>query len=186
MESSSLRSILLVDDDEEMSELLAADLRKHVEVHSAVNSANALVLARRLQLDAAVVDFRLGHESGIELIHDLRKEHPELRLALLTGFLSAVTALAAAAAGANLVLAKPTPVGELLRQLETGSTLEPDLFTTPTLHQVIWEHVSRVVADCDNNVSEAARRLDIHRNTVERWLQNPPPSAARHARKQQG
>jgi len=161
-----VRSVLIVDDDRTALQSCERSLKSERQVYVTTDPAHARTLARTHKPDAAIVDLRLGDESGLELIRGLRKLHPGVKIAMLSGYLS-VTVTMAVKAGAVLVLSKPI------------GPREPDIYATPTLQRVEWEHINRVVADADGNLSEAARRLGIYRHTLQRRLNKKPPKAGR-------
>jgi len=115
------------------------------------------------------VDLRLGNASGIDLIRELKRDLPDLMVVLCSGYLSVAAAVAAVRAGADIVVFKPITFREILQRIEE-STEEPDLEDTPTLARAEWEHIMRVLADCNGNVSMAARRLGIYRSSLQRRL----------------
>lgn len=173
-----VRSVLIVDDDRTALQSCERSLKSERQVYVTTDPAHARTLARTHKPDAAIVDLRLGDESGLELIRGLRKLHPGVKIAMLSGYLS-VTVTMAVKAGAVLVLSKPIGPREIIRHLEEGTSPEPDIYATPTLQRVEWEHINRVVADADGNLSEAARRLGIYRHTLQRRLNKKPPKAGR-------
>ena len=150
-----------------------------IELQEALPAKQVGTLVRSFKPDAAIVDLRLGEESGIDLIRDLRRLHPDVKIALLSGYLSVTVTMAAVKAGAEVVLSKPVGAREIVRHLEEGTTPEPNIHETPSLERVEWEHINRVVADTKGNLSEAARRLGIYRQTLQRRLQRKPPKAGR-------
>jgi len=174
-----VRSVLIVDDDKRVLHSCERSLKSERDVYVTTEPARARTLIRSYKPDAAIVDLRIGEESGIELIHDLRELHPGVKIALLSGYLSVTVTMAAVKAGAEVVLSKPVGAREIVRHLEEGTTPEPDIHETPTLERVEWEHINRVVADTGGNLSEAARRLGIYRQTLQRRLQRKPPKAGR-------
>ena len=147
---------------------------------TANNALAARRISRSLRPDAVIVDLRLGvvegsaAGNGIELIHDLKEDRPDVRVALVSGYLSVTIAMQAVKAGAETVLVKPISPREIVRHIEEGTTPEGDINATPTLERVEWEHISRVVADTDGNIYEAARRLGVYRQTLQRRLRKPP------------
>lgn len=149
------------------------------KVYTTNDPSRALTLVRSYKPDAVIVDLRIGEESGIDLIRALRQLHPDVKVALLSGYLSVTVTMAAVKAGAEVVLSKPVGAREIVRHLEEGTTPEPDIYETPTLERVEWEHINRVVADTSGNLSEAARRLGIYRQTLQRRLQRKPPKTGR-------
>jgi len=138
----------------------------------------AIQLARAHPPDLAIIDLRLGAESGIHLVRDLKAERPDLVVALVSGYLSVSSAVGAVRAGADVILFKPVTFREIVRRVEEGvPSLDPSFEETPTLARAEWEHITRVLADCNGNVSMAARRLGIHRQSLQRRLRKFPPRA---------
>jgi two-component system response regulator RegA len=178
----TIGTVLVVDDEERV---LAAYRRTLTgtgrTVHTATEPAAARAIAGEEQIDLAIIDLRLrltadGLTSGIELIQHLRSEYPQIAIALVSGYLSVTTTVAAVRAGADVVLFKPVTCEEILRHFE-GPASEPapePVEDTPTLAQAEWEHVNRVLADCKGNISMAARRLGIYRSSLQRRLRRPP------------
>jgi two-component system response regulator RegA len=149
-------------------------LRRERKVYTADNALAARHIARSARPDAVIVDLRLGTGNGLDLIYDLKADRPEVRIALVSGYLSITIAMQAVKAGAETVLVKPISPKEIVRHIEEGTTPEGDINATPTLERVEWEHISRVVADTNGNISEAARRLGVYRQTLQRRLRKPP------------
>jgi len=147
-------------------------------VNTAFDAGMALQLARAHDFDLAIIDLRLGNESGITLVRDLKAERPDTTIAMVSGYLSVSSAVAAVRAGADLILFKPVTFREIVRRVEEGMpSLDPSIEETPTLARAEWEHITRVLADCNGNVSMAARRLGIHRQSLQRRLRKFPPRA---------
>ena len=172
--SRAVRSVLVVDDDDGMLSACTRSLRRDRKVFTADNALAARHIARQQKPDAVIVDLRIGSGSGLDLIRDLKADRPEVRVALVSGYLSVTIAMQAVRAGAETVLVKPISPREIVRHIEEGTTPEGDVNVTPTLERVEWEHISRVVADTDGNISEAARRLGVYRQTLQRRLRKPP------------
>src|SRR5262249_48302997 len=139
------------------------------------DSTTALKIAEEEDLDLAVVDLRLGNESGIELIRDLRQGDSDLKLVLCSGYVSVATAVNAMRAGADTVLFKPVSFNEIMRRFDQSAD-DTGIEPTPTLARAEWEHIMRVLADCNGNVTLAAERLDIARSTLQRRLRKLAPS----------
>jgi two-component system response regulator RegA len=172
--------LLLVDDDATLRERLATALRERgFEVRTAGDYDQALALARAESPELAVVDLRMPGPSGLELLRDLKELDPETRIVVLTGYGSIATTVDAMRLGAVHYLQKPADADEILAAFERGQI--PPLqatvpeFEVPSLDRVRWEHISRVLADCGGNVSEAARKLGMHRRSLQRMLQKYPP-----------
>jgi len=165
----ALRTVLVVDDDEPT---LAA--WKRVEHGRKILTASDAITARQLasteRPDLAIVDLKLGNTSGIDLIRALKQDLPDLIVVVCSGYLSVPKAVAALRAGADGVVVKPITPREIFQRLERGDE-EPELDDTPTLAHAEHEHIRRVLADCNGNISMAARRLGIYRSSLQRALQ---------------
>lgn len=172
-ESRSLHNVLVVDDDERILGSWKRAARER-NVVTAIDATTARQLANAERPDLAIVDLRLGNASGIDLIRELKRDLPDLLVVLCSGYLSVAAAVAAVRAGADIVVFKPITFREILQRIEENSE-EPDLDDTPTLARAEWEHIMRVLADCNGNVSMAARRLGIYRSSLQRRLRKYAP-----------
>jgi two-component system response regulator RegA len=172
-------SLLIVDDDAVLRERLARAFRERgLEVTTAGSHAEALTHAQKESPELAVVDLRMAGPSGLELIRDLRTLDAATRIVVLTGYGSIATTVEAMRLGAVHYLQKPADADEILAAFghrESGAPADPDALDAPSLERVKWEHINRVLTDCSGNVSEAARRLRVHRRTLQRILQKYPP-----------
>jgi two-component system response regulator RegA len=172
-------SILLVDDDQVFVERLARAFRdRGFEVRTATDYNSALVLARAESPELAVVDLRMPGPTGLELVRGLAAIDSSTKILVLTGYGSIATAVEAIRLGAKDYLPKPADIDDILAALNRGSDDKrtmPAEFQAPSLARAEWEHIQRVLADCQGNVSEAARRLGIHRRSLQRKLQRYPP-----------
>jgi two-component system, response regulator RegA len=169
---------LLVDDDMLYLQTLQRSLQKRgLTASIATNVADALQIAGTQALDFALIDLRLGNESGLELIDPLRRGQPQIRIVLLTGYASVATAVEAIKRGADNYLLKPTTVDLILRTLAAQSTdappPEPQVTMTP-LSRLEWEHIHQALAETNGNVSAAARLLGMHRRSLQRKLAKRP------------
>jgi two-component system response regulator RegA len=171
-------AILLVDDDEVFRERLARALRaRGYEVATAAGHDEALSAAEARPPEFAVVDLRMPGLSGLSLIGPLHARAPAARIVVLTGYGSITSAVEALRAGAHDYLSKPVDADQILAAL-TGEPARPAEATTPptpTLARAEWEHIQRILADCQQNISEAARRLGITRRTLQLKLKKYPP-----------
>jgi two-component system response regulator RegA len=167
------RKILVVDDDEQLRHALERNLRRERDVYTAATTVEAIALARAHEPTLALVDLQLGTESGIELVRELRAQHPELRIVVMTGFGSIDATVAAMRAGADDVIAKPFTSAEVIRR--AGGAPTSAEFDTPSLERALWEHCSRVLAACGGNKSLAAAKLRMHRSRLRRLLAKGPP-----------
>ena len=168
--------VLLVDDDERGLRASERGFRGlGSTVRTATSVAGALALAGEAPPDLVVADLRIGGESGIELIEPLRQAHPSCTIAMVSAYLSVASTAAVVQKGAHLVLFKPVHPTEILRRVSQADAADHAL-VTPTLARAEWEHIHRVLTDCDGNVSEAARRLGILRQSLQRRLRKHAPS----------
>ncbi len=172
-------SLLLVDDDPGLRPRLARALTKRgFVVREAADGAEALAAARAESPELAVIDLRLPDVTGLEVLRDLLAIDPTTRALMLTGYGSIGTAVEAMRLGAVNYLPKPADADEVVAAFERAA--EPPLTSgapieAPSLARAEWEHINRVLADCGGNVSEAARRLGLHRRSLQRKLQKYPP-----------
>jgi two-component system response regulator RegA len=180
MSTALAPTMLVVDDDARLREQLARALRgRGFEVGVAGDHDEALRVARTLEPEYAVVDLRMPGPSGLELIRALRELDPETRIVVLTGYGSIATTIDAMRLGAVFYLQKPADADDVLAAFSRAdapplaalaSELEP-----ASLERVKWEHISRVLSDSAGNVSEAARKLGLHRRSLQRMLSKFPP-----------
>ena len=172
-----LRPLLLVDDDATFVQVLARALSSRgFRVLPAHTLAEALVLARQNNPRYCVLDLKLGEENGLKLIPELHTLVPDLRILLLTGYASIATAVEAIKRGAHDYLAKPVDADAVVRALLDGDDDDmPDAPEAPlALRRLEWEHIQRVLTECNGNISETARRLGMHRRTLQRKLSKHP------------
>lgn len=172
------RSILVVDDDDNFRERLSQALeRRDYDVRSARNSQEALTHAQHESPEWAVVDLRLAGEWGLHVVKALLEIDPATRIVVLTAYGSIATALEAVRLGAVGYLQKPATVGEIERafaQAAGPEMIEPPPSEVPSLARAEWEHINRVLAECDGNIRQAARLLGLHRRTLQRKLSKFP------------
>ncbi len=169
--------LLLVDDDAPLRRTLQRAMeRRSFRVFAAESLREGLNLAHTIRPDFAVIDLRLEDGSGIELVKRLRELHPKVRIVILTGYGNIATAVAAVKAGAIDYLAKPADADEVINALlASGSSLPPPPENPMSADRVRWEHIQRVFEQCNRNVSETARRLNMHRRTLQRILNKRAP-----------
>lgn len=170
--------LLLVDDDVVFVRVLTRALvARGFAVANAHNAATALDQARRVMPRYIVLDLKLGADNGLALIPQLLAISPATRILLLTGYASIATAVEAIKRGAHDYLAKPVDADAIVRALTEAETIEAELAASDTplpLKRLEWEHIQRILADCEGNISEAARRLGLHRRTLQRKLAKRP------------
>jgi two-component system response regulator RegA len=175
------RPLLLVDDDATFVRVLARALgSRGFEVITATSFDEARALARRHHPRYCVLDLKLGEDNGLRLIPELHTLVPDIRVLLLTGYASIATAVEAIKRGAHDYLAKPVDADAVVRALLDGDNESddsdlPDAPEQPlALRRLEWEHIQRVLTECDGNISETARRLGMHRRTLQRKLSKHP------------
>jgi two-component system response regulator RegA len=171
------RKLLLVDDDAPLRRSMARALeRRDFQVLAAEGVAEARTLAREHRPEFAVLDMRLTEGSGLDLVRSLRELRPEIRIVIVTGYGNIATAVAAIKAGAVDYLAKPVDADDVVSALlKSGQGLPPPRENPMSADRVRWEHIQRVFEQCNRNVSETARRLNMHRRTLQRILNKRAP-----------
>ena len=171
------RSLLLVDDDEAFVKRLAKAMEKRgfeVEMAESVAAGKAIATARPPAY--AVVDLRLEDGSGLDVVETLRARRAESRIVVLTGYGAIATAVAAVKFGATDYLAKPADATDVTNALLATNDEPPPPPENPmSADRVRWEHIQRIYELCDRNVSETARRLNMHRRTLQRILAKRSP-----------
>ena len=178
--TDSTKKILLVDDEEHFRERLGRALEKRgYEVLQAGSYDEALPVIKNGMPPMAVFDLRMPGPSGLELVKSALEINPTMRIVILTGYGSIATATEAIKLGAASYLPKPADTDEILatfsKDLEEAAAPPPADIETPSLGRVEWEHINRVLTDCGGNISAAAKRLNIHRRTLQRKLLKFPP-----------
>lgn len=175
------KTILLVDDEELFRERLAKAFRQRgFTVFTAAGFDEALRVITGQKPTMGVVDLKMPGKSGLELIAAAREVNPKMQLVVLTGYGSIATATEAVRLGALYYLPKPADVDDILgafaKNPELALEVDQDEFSAPSLARAEWEHINRVLTDCEGNISLAAKKLDLHRRTLQRKLQKYPPS----------
>ncbi|NWG39515.1 MAG: response regulator transcription factor [Hydrogenophilaceae bacterium] len=172
-----LSPLLIVEDDGVFAKVLAKSLAaRGLKTVHAVNSADALKAAREQPFAAAVLDLKLENETSLALIPALKALYPDMRILMLTGYASIQTAVEAIKLGATHYLPKPASVDEILAAL-SNEAANPDMAITPqplSVERLEWEHIQRVLAEHDGNISATARALNMHRRTLQRKLSKKP------------
>lgn len=172
--------LLLVDDDAPLRRTLARALERHgFEVHAAESLAEARDLALGRRFGFAVLDLRLEDGHALGLVKELLDRAPETRIAVITGYGNIASAVAAVKQGALDYLAKPVDGDDIAQALLQTSreSLPPPPDQPMSPDRVRWEHIQRVFEQCNRNVSETARRLNMHRRTLQRILNKRAPRA---------
>jgi two-component system, response regulator RegA len=173
----SVRHCLVVDDDEDFRVVLAGVLaRRGYRVSTASDLTTGRQIAAQDPPDDVVLDLRLEQESGLELIEALRAANSAVRIVVLSGFASIATAVQAIKLGAVHYLTKPADADEIVAAFAKGAgDANVAVAHDPTpLEQLEWEHIQTVLLACEGNISLAAKRLGLHRRTLQRKLQKRP------------
>ena len=174
-------SIILVDDDDFFRKRLGrAFLKRDYQVFLAADYNEAMLTIRENRPELAVIDLRMPVKSGLELTKDALHMHPQMRIVVLTGYGSIATATEAIKLGAISYLTKPADVDDILNALARDSDFSlpsgEESFQAPSLARVEWEHINRVLHDCRGNISASAKKLGLHRRTLQRKLNKIPPN----------
>lgn len=170
-------TILLVDDDELYCRVLSGALKKRgFNVLVAHNVQQALELIGEIPPEYAVVDLNMPGESGLVLVEKLHQISVLCRIVVLTGFASIATAVEAIKLGATHYLAKPVDADEIVLALgKSEGNSEAEIKEQPmSTKRLEWEHIQKVLMECDGNISATARKLSMHRRTLQRKLAKKP------------
>ena len=170
-------SLLLVDDDDTFCQVLSAALeRRGFAVRVAHNVAEGLAAAEGDSPEFAVIDLKMPGPSGLELVKKLKALDTHTRIVVLTGFASVATAVEAIKLGATHYLAKPADADEIVAAFsrDSGNDAVPVETKPLPLSRLEWEHIQKVLTECGGNISETARRLGMHRRTLQRKLAKRP------------
>jgi two-component system, response regulator RegA len=171
------RNLLIVEDDKAFLERLARAMEaRGFIVRTSETVADGLAQIARSAPAFAVVDLRLGDGNGLDVVSALKRQRPEARAIVLTGYGNIATAVTAVKLGAVDYLAKPADADDVVNALlSTGSSkIEPPQ-NPMSADRVRWEHIQRIYEMCNRNVSETARRLNMHRRTLQRILAKRAP-----------
>lgn len=181
--AEEVRTLLIVDDDAPLrTRLVRAFRERGFHVREARDGPTALRLAREESPELAIVDLRMPESDGLDVVCELKAIDATTNVVVLTGYGSIATALEAVRLGATHYLTKPADVDDLLAAFarfdapDAGASRvgTQHAWSAPTLARVEWEHIQRVLTDAGGNVSEAARRLGIHRRSLQRKLAKFP------------
>lgn len=169
--------LLLVDDDKTFCKVLKSALeRRNFEVILAHTVEKGMLLAEQYIPEYAVIDLRIGHNSGLELVKKLISLDANTACIMLTGFASIATAVEAIKLGAIHYLTKPANADEIVEALNknVGNTAVSISKTPPSAKRMEWEHLQKILLQHDGNISAAARSLGMHRRTLQRKLDKKP------------
>jgi two-component system response regulator RegA len=171
------RTLLIVEDDKAFLERLARAMEaRGFVVRTSDSVADGLAQISRAAPAFAVVDLRLGDGNGLDVVSALKRQRPDARAIVLTGYGNIATAVTAVKLGAVDYLAKPADADDVVNALlATGSTKTEPPQNPMSADRVRWEHIQRIYEMCNRNVSETARRLNMHRRTLQRILAKRAP-----------
>jgi two-component system response regulator RegA len=175
------KTILLVEDESLAWERLAKSFeKKGFTVYSATTFQEAIKVIRKHQPELTVSALKLPDKSGLELIKRAKEIQPETRIIILTGYGSIATATSAIKLGAVDYLTKPADADDILNAYAKADNITnihiPNDHPVPSLARVEWEHMNRVLSDCGGNISLTAKKLNVHRRTLQRKLHKYPPN----------
>lgn len=170
-------NLIIVDDDEGLCDVLSRSLARHqYNVSVAHSMAEAESLSQEVEFQYAVIDLRIGQDSGLKAVSLMVALHPGINIVVLTGYASIATAVEAIKLGARQYLTKPAEVQEIITGFgkATGDT-SLELDEAPmSVKRLEWEHLQKVLHEHDGNISAAARAMGMHRRTLQRKLQKKP------------
>ncbi|MBW2422779.1 MAG: response regulator [Deltaproteobacteria bacterium] len=172
------RSLLIVEDNDRFADTLASEFRDRGYLVERARDLAGIEAIPDLDTQFAVVDLRLGADSGLDAIQSILARSPDARIVVLTGYGSIATAVKATKLGAIGYLMKPSDVDQIERVLLDGDDIDtelpiPDEFQSLYRHE--REYIEFVLAECDGNISQAARRLGLHRQSLQRKLRKYTP-----------
>jgi two-component system response regulator RegA len=180
--------VLVVDDDEMFrTRLVRALSNRNLQTAAAGSYDQAVAAAKEFKPDWATIDLRMPGKGGLEVVKTLHSLDPDMVLVVLTGYGTIATAVEAVRLGAADYLTKPVDADQILASFEAAEAKAADRplpnlpqikaaeAQTPSLARVEWDYIHRVLADCGNNISQAARKLGIHRRSLQRKLHKLPP-----------
>lgn len=171
-------NLLIIDDDEVLCDRLAKAMQKRgYEVRTAYTVQTGIEAAKQFEPEFAIIDLRLSDGNGLQIVEKIREIVDDCRIVMLTAYGNIATAVAAVKAGAVDYLAKPADADSIERALlQTNDVGNPEPPEDPMpADRVKWEHILRVYEQCGRNVSETARRLKMHRRTLQRILSKHAP-----------
>ncbi|HEY8750853.1 MAG TPA: response regulator [Tepidisphaeraceae bacterium] len=170
-----LKRFLVVDDNEAFRTRLVKALQtRGLEAQGAGDARQALEIAGQFRPQAAIVDLKMPGLSGLDLVPELTAKCPGVQVVVLTGYGSIATAVEAVRRGAVNYLTKPLDADQILAAFNKAPDA-PSVDGIPSLARVEWEHIQRILHDCNGNISLAARKLGLHRRSLQRKLGKLPP-----------
>lgn len=176
-ETTDQPSLLIVDDDETFCEVLAkAMTRRGFDVTCTHTAQTAIEQAASSTPEYAIIDLKLGEESGLPLVERIKELDPGVRIIVLTGYASIATAVEAIKLGAMHYLAKPVDANDIMAAFEhTEGNADTPISENPlSVERLEWEYIHRILQKNDNNISATAKALNMHRRTLQRKLAKKP------------
>jgi len=174
------RTVLIVDDDDRLrTSLVRAFKMRGWDPMAAAGKEEAIRLAEESSPDLVTVDLRMAGENGLSVVRELRALDATIFILVLTGYGSIATAMDAVRLGADHYMSKPADADQILAAFEASGNarlVEKDDIPVPSLARVEWEHIQRVLADLNGNISQTAKKLGLHRRSLQRKLSKFPPS----------
>jgi two-component system response regulator RegA len=172
------KTLFIIEDDKPFRERLTTSFqRKDFTVTAAASKKEALDVLSGNNFNYAIVDLRLGDGSGLDVIKVIKEQNPECRTVMLTSYGNIATAVSSVKLGADDYLTKPANIDDIEKSLmsSTATSLPPPPENPMSADRIRWEHIQRVFTQCNRNVSETARRLKMHRRTLQRILNKHAP-----------
>jgi len=168
--------VLIIDDEVVFTQVLARALKKRgFDVREAHDAPQALVMAESFKPERITLDLKMADSFGLQLIPQLRHILPDVNIVLLTGYSSIATAVQAIKLGASNYLCKPANTDEILAAFEQQESEAVEVVDSPiSVNRLEWEHIQKVLAENEGNISATARALGMHRRTLQRKLQKRP------------
>lgn len=171
--------MLIVDDDDRLrAALMRAFKLRCWDALAAAGMDEAIRLAEQLSPDLVTVDLRMPGENGLSIVRELRALDSTTFILVLTGYGSIATAMDAVRLGADHYMSKPADADQILAAFDSAGNVQPsgnEDIPVPSLARVEWEHIQRVLADFNGNISQAAKKLGLHRRSLQRKLSKYPP-----------
>ena len=176
------KTLFIIEDDKPFRERLTTSFqRKDFTVTAAASKKEALDVLAGNNFNYAIVDLRLGDGSGLDVIKVIKEQNPECRTVMLTSYGNIATAVSSVKLGADDYLTKPAIIDDIEKSLmsATATSLPPPPENPMSADRIRWEHIQRVFTQCNRNVSETARRLKMHRRTLQRILNKHAPKESK-------
>ncbi len=170
-----MKKVLIIDDDKNFCESLSVEFQDLGHQAMCCFSINSLLEVQDLKsYDWAIVDLRIGVDNGLDVVDILKKDNPEMVIVILTGFGSISTAVEAVKRGAKQYLSKPIQFDELIESFG-DQQVESEVDSYPSLARKEREYIEFVLNECNGNISQAAKKLGIHRQSLQRKLKKYTP-----------